>query len=192
MKILTTRQVYWLTQLNILALCVSLMGGFFMQFAHGEIPCPLCYLQRLAMMLCAVCLSHVVLSARSGHLKWTSIVQGYGLVIVSAVLGASISCRQILLHIVPPDPGFGSPVLGLHLYTWGFVVFALEILSAGLILMTMRPPDTHQTISLTRIQKGLLAFLAFVIFANMIAVFAAAGWHWNLPSDPTAYLLFQK
>jgi hypothetical protein len=47
--------------------------------------------------------------------------------VIAAVGGACISIRQILLHIVPPDPGYGDPVLGLHLYTWALLVFVGDL-----------------------------------------------------------------
>ena len=38
-----------------------------------------------------------------------------------------MSGRQVLLHILPGDPGYGGEVLGLHLYSWAFIVFATII-----------------------------------------------------------------
>jgi hypothetical protein len=58
----------------------------------------------------------------------------YGLVIIAALLGAAIAARQILLHILPGDTGFGSPFLGLHFYTWAFLFFVSAMLAAGVML----------------------------------------------------------
>ena len=41
-------------------------------------------------------------------------------------MGGAIAARQILLHIMPGDPGFGSAFLGMHFYTW-----ALPLLRRG-------------------------------------------------------------
>jgi hypothetical protein len=38
------------------------------------------------------------------------------------MLTASICVRQIFLHVIPGDPGYGLPLLGLHLYTWLFLL----------------------------------------------------------------------
>jgi hypothetical protein len=38
-----------------------------------------------------------------------------GMAIIAAALGAVAAGRQVLLHILPGDPGFGFPVFGLHL-----------------------------------------------------------------------------
>ena len=32
---------------------------------------------------------------------------------------------------VPGDPGYGPPLLGLHLYTWTFVFFAVTLLGGA-------------------------------------------------------------
>jgi disulfide bond formation protein DsbB len=60
----------------------------------------------------------------------------YGVSLISAVFGACVSTRQILLHIVPGTgtSGYGSAVLGLHLYTWAFIVFAVVILLIGIVM----------------------------------------------------------
>jgi hypothetical protein len=55
-------------------------------------------------------------------------------VIIAALLGAAISARQILLHILPGDAGFGSAFLGLHFYSWAFLFFVSAMLAAGVML----------------------------------------------------------
>jgi hypothetical protein len=35
------------------------------------------------------------------------------------------------------------------------------------------------------------AAFAFVVAANLISVVAEAGLHWDLPADPSGYLLFR-
>jgi disulfide bond formation protein DsbB len=192
MPILSPRAIYLLTQLNLFALCVALCGGFYMQFVHGELPCPLCYSQRLVMMLCGLGLASLLLQVRRHGMTAASAARAYGFVILAALLGGSISVRQILLHIVPPDPGFGSAVMGLHLYTWGLLVFFAEVFSAGALLLCMKLGDAPtQPLPFGTLQRALLILFAAVIALNMLAVFAAAGWHWHLPSDPVQYLLFK-
>ena len=45
--------------------------------------------------------------------------------ILASLVGSAASIRQILLHIVPPDPGYGPPILGVHLYSWALVFACL-------------------------------------------------------------------
>ena len=103
----------------VLGICGVLLGAYYIQFVEGEFPCPLCLFQRLAMLGVAF---GAMLNLRYGiHTRH------YGVSLLSAIFGASVSIRQILLHIDPSDSGYGSPVLGMHLYTWAFIVFAVVI-----------------------------------------------------------------
>jgi disulfide bond formation protein DsbB len=58
----------------------------------------------------------------------------YGIVIVSAVIGAATSARQVLLHIKPGDTGYGSALLGLHFYSWTLAGFVAYLAYAGILL----------------------------------------------------------
>ncbi|WP_201276895.1 hypothetical protein [Microbulbifer sp. ALW1] len=50
--------------------------------------------------------------------------------------GMVSSARQVLLHIAPGNPGYGSPFLGMHFYTWALVgFFVLAIFLSGLLLI---------------------------------------------------------
>ena len=93
------------------------------------------------------------------------------------------------LHILPGDPGFGSPLLGLYLYTWSLIAFISQIAASGLTLISVawieeeqvRPRMTNVT---------AIAFLVIVV-ANLVSVIPEAGFNWELPSDPVGYLLFK-
>ena len=51
----------------------------------------------------------------------------YALSLLVATAGAAFAMRQILLHMMPGDPGYGSALLGYHYYTWAFIGFAVAI-----------------------------------------------------------------
>jgi disulfide bond formation protein DsbB len=105
-----------LNVLFVLAVSLILLAAFGVQFAKGELPCPLCLLQRLAMLgVGAGALLNVRYGVRPRH---------YGFALASAIFGGAVAGRQVLLHIAPGDPGYGEPLLGWHLYTWSFVAFA--------------------------------------------------------------------
>ena len=172
---------------GILAICFILTGAFVIQFT-GEFPCPLCILQRMAMMLCALGPAWILIRAKKGTIDARDYGYGYGISILSAILGACFSTRQILLHIAPGDIGYGSAVMGLHLYTWALIVFlaVIAVSASQLFMLPEKPeqagPDRFATFSLWA--------LAVLIAANAIAVFALEGFHWVLPDDPAAYQLF--
>ncbi len=90
-----------------------LLGAFTIQFAQGEFPCPLCMLQRYGMILSTLGALWVIMQARRGELTPARYAQGLGLGVLGAAAGALVSVRQILLHIKPGDPGYGSLCHGL-------------------------------------------------------------------------------
>ena len=95
--------------LGAMGIAIVLLVAFGLQFALGELPCPLCSLQRVALVLCGM---GFLLNLRFG-------VQPlhYGLSILAALFGAMAAGRQVLLHIVPGTGAYGSALFGLHLYT---------------------------------------------------------------------------
>lgn len=187
---MSNRFGFWVAHFNIVVICIVLIGAFMVQFGEGEFPCPLCMLQRMAMILCALGPAYVIIKARDGEVKTTDFATGYGMSVVAAVGGASISIRQILLHIVPPDPGFGDPVLGLHLYTWALLVFVAVLVDSGLNLIFTRELEPRK-VEFGRLSRLVIWLLAAIVLANAVAVFAEEGLHWTLPDDPNSYRLFE-
>ena len=116
-----------LNAVALYAISAVLLVAFYFQFALGELPCPLCLLQRVAFTALAVgpilTLRH---GPRPGH---------YGLIILAALLGAAIASRQVLLHIMPGDAGYGSALLGYHFYTWALLGFVAAIAASAAMLL---------------------------------------------------------
>jgi disulfide bond formation protein DsbB len=175
--------------LNIWVLVGILAAAFAVQFWLGEPPCPLCVTQRIAFMLVGLGLLHTLLRTRTAGLTSRSIAVGQGMAIIGALVGALAASRQILLHILPDDPGFGSPVFGLHLYTWCFIAFGCQIAASAVFLIASTwLEDSVVCGPMTTI--AATAFV-FVVVANLVSVIAEAGLNWDLPADPTGYLLFK-
>lgn len=181
------RWIYWFSAVFVLGITGVLMGGFVVQFAGGEHPCPLCVLQRMFLMLTALGLAAVLVKARRAALEPRDIAHGYGLAIVAALCGAAVSTRQVLLHILPNDPGYGGSVLGLHLYTWALITFLLVVLASGIVLALL---GRDEVASQPRLGVAVAWVFAAVVVANLVTTFALQGFHWVLPDDPTRYELF--
>ncbi len=166
-----------------IGIAIVLLAAFGLQIWFGELPCPLCNLQRVAWVLCGF---GFVLNLRFG-------VQPlhYGLSLLGALFGAAVSGRQVLLHIVPGSGAYGSPVLGLHLYTWGFLLFAAVIAGiAVLMILGGRPDqDRHDRDPGLRFH-GLRRFAAYLLvvvaLANAVSSFALCGPN-ECPDNPTSY-----
>jgi hypothetical protein len=100
-----------------------------------------------------------------------------------------VAAEPLQLVGIERDRGFGSPVFGIHLYTWCFIAFSCQIAaSAILLIMTAWLKDSKVHGQATMITA---AAFAIVVVANLVSVTAEAGLHWNLPADPTGYLLFK-
>lgn len=174
---------------NAWVLLLVLAGAFVAQFVTGEPPCPLCVMQRIAMMMAIVGPCQVLIAAERKGLTPRAIGLGAGMSILASLLGSAISIRQVLLHILPGDPGFGGAVMGFHLYTWAAIVFACNIAAAGAQLIGLRwfpgaPAATAAGARLTVFALGVM------LAANILSVVAEAGLAWKLPDNPTSYLLF--
>lgn len=113
---------------GLLLVLIILSSALVVQFVYHEEPCPLCLLQRAALINIGLAL---LLNLRYGNK-----IAHWGMVVLSACAGIAVSIRQILLHITTPE-GFGSPVLGLHLYTWTFIAFAIAIVGSALVLILL-------------------------------------------------------
>lgn len=115
----------------LLGLLGVLTGSLTLQFWVGEQPCPLCLVQRSAMLGLAV--------GPIMNLLWGMKPMHYALSILAALTGAAGSTRQILLHIADPaDPGYGPAVMGYHLYTWALITFLVGIAGCAVLLMWTR------------------------------------------------------
>lgn len=167
---------------NLLALAgitAILTGAFVVQFARGELPCPLCNLQRAAFLAMAAGPAlNLAFGARPRH---------YGLTLLAAVLGAIFSGRQMLLHITPGDPGYGAPLFGVHLYSWAFGVFVLAIVLTAVMLVLGESSDVRPSKRLARLALAPLALLA-ALGAGATLLQCGFGL---CPDNPAHYRLLQ-
>ncbi len=178
---MTPRLAIRLNALALYAISGVLLFAFYWQFAYDELPCPLCLLQRVAITALAV---GPVLTLRHGPKPGN-----YGLVIIAALLGAAISARQILLHILPGDAGFGSAFLGLHFYSWAFLFFVSAMLAAGVMLTFNKqfaPEAKAPTIGTI---EGLAIWLIIGLTAlNAASALLECGFS-GCPGNPVRYEL---
>lgn len=172
-----------LNALGLIAIGAVLTMAFIDQVWFGELPCPLCILQRAGLIAagCGIALN-IVFGPKPSH---------YGLAIIGAIASAAISIRQILLHIVPGTGFYGPPVWGLHLYTWAFLFAAAIVLGSALMLLGDRQFSQVQPAGRL---KGL-SFIALLLFlvltlANVFSTLALCGTG-LCPDEPVDYELFQ-
>ncbi|MDP6987220.1 MAG: disulfide bond formation protein B [Phycisphaerales bacterium] len=184
------RFLFLVAHFEILAACAVLGGAFWMQFVRWEFPCPLCIIQRMAMLLCLMGPALIIMDGlRQRDVSSGAVMAGYGMSILGALVGLAASGRQVLLHIMPGDTGYGSAVMGMHLYSWAVIVFVTVLLFSGfgLLLCSRWRPQAGGN---RRWSMLVLWILGIFILANAVSVFCEAGLHWYLPDNPTSYRLF--
>lgn len=167
--------------LGVLGISSVLLGAYTFQFILWEFPCPLCLLIRMGMLGVAFgFLLNLKFGVRPSH---------YGVSLISAIFGGAVALRQILLHIVPGTGSYGSAILGMHLYTWAFVIFAATALIVGILLIFDRQfvtnPDNHK---LTGFAKFVFILVIVITLANVVTAFFECGLG-ECPDNPTEYKL---
>lgn len=186
---------YWGLHAWVLAYTVVMLSAFFIQFVKGEFPCPLCMLQRYGMILATLGALFIIMQARRGQLTTARYAQGLGLGLIGVLAGASVSVRQIELHILPGDPGYGEPFLRLHLYTWAFVTFAIVMIYVGLMLILMPRGIPHAPAAGSvgrKVSTAIIWMFIGVVAANVIAIIFLEGFAPVLPDDPSGYTLIDQ
>ena len=150
--------------------CGILAGAFYFQFGLHEEPCPLCLLQRMAMLgLIAALAFNMYFGIRKEHVA---------LVLFAALVGISFSTRQVLLHIcpMPGEPtGYGTAVMGMHLYSWGVIVFFASMLGAALFLFLAEDEARGMVRVPSVFERSAFYTAGFICLANVIAACFECG-----------------
>ncbi|MDB5607669.1 MAG: hypothetical protein JWP25_4569 [Bradyrhizobium sp.] len=116
-----------LNALSLYAVALVLAAAFAAQLLLHELPCPLCLLQRIQFAVLAI---GPILNVR-----WGPRPSHYALSLLAAVVGMAFSTRQVFLHIMPGDAGFGTALFGYHYYTWALIGFAAAIVLLAIVLL---------------------------------------------------------
>ena len=161
--------------LVMLVVAGILTAAMTLQYAKGELPCPLCLLERLALL--GVCFG-ILLNFRSGFSY-----QNTGFTLLAALFLLVVSVRQSLLDIYP-RPGhayIGSAVLGLHMPVWSIVI-ALALLLAYAIKLSVIGGDEylrrHDVAEFPRLRKTALVIGGYVLAIcaiNLVSVIVQCG-----------------
>jgi disulfide bond formation protein DsbB len=181
-----------LNALGLLAVSLILIAAFADQILFGDLPCPLCLLERVGFVGAAFGLAlNVKFGPRPSH---------YAITMLSAIFGAVIAGRHVLLHIVPGTGTYGDAILGLHFYTWALVMYSLIIFGCAVMLVfdlqfiSAGQRGQNQTQSLVEVPFALQFGFAMVVLAALLAlgngistVLECAGG--LCPDNPVSYLL---
>ncbi|MGC9387288.1 MAG: disulfide bond formation protein B [Hydrogenovibrio sp.] len=174
----------WKSGVEIIGICLIIAAAFYYQLVLNELPCPLCLLQRMGLLAIAFgFLLNLRYGAHPGH---------YALSLLAAVLTGMIALRQVSLHINDSE-GFGSAVLGMHMYTWVFVVAVIAIVYIAIVMSyaeQYRSTVNDSAVSVSSAFKrfSTLAFLllALMLLADVVTILLECGLQ-ECPDDPKNY-----
>jgi disulfide bond formation protein DsbB len=175
-----------LNALGLYGIALVLAVAFAAQLWLHELPCPLCLLQRVQFAMLAIGpMLNVRYGPRPSH---------YGVALLAALLGAAVAGRQVLLHILPGDPGFGSALLGYHYYTWAFLGFTAAIALTAAMLLFDRPFDAPAETVPAPVPGFARAAVWLVIALTALNLFSTVlecGFQ-ACPDDPQEYELLKR
>jgi len=176
----TTRILAGLNYLYLLAMMAVIAGilttAMTLQYAYGELPCPLCLLQRVALF--GVCFG-IMLNFRNGFSS-----RNTGFSLLFAIFLLVVSVRQSLLDIYP-RPGheyIGSAVLGIHMPVWSIII-ALALLIAYALKLAVLGGDDHlreadaRTFPIIHRLAGILSIYVIALcLINLVSVVVQCGF----------------
>jgi disulfide bond formation protein DsbB len=172
-----------LNALALMAVDTVLALAFVDQLWFSDLPCPLCILQRAGLIAAGFGLVlNVIFGPKPSH---------YGVTILGAAVGAAVSMRQILDHIVPGTGSYGNAIFGLHLYTWAFIAFVLMIIGSAIMLLDDRQFSRAEPMSSRLRPLPVTAVATFILLAigNVISTVLLCGAGF-CPETPGGYLIF--
>lgn len=142
------------------AIAGILTAAMVMQYAFGELPCPLCLLQRVAML--GVCFG-LMQNFRNGFSD-----RNLGYSLLFSVFLLIVAVRQTLLDIYP-RPGhayIGSAVLGLHMPVWSILIATALITAFALKLCVIGTEDGARPPT----RRSVLGRLGIILSLYVIAI----------------------
>ncbi len=187
MNIQVVKWARLLNVIDVLAVCFVILLAFIMQVVLNELPCPLCLLQRIGIL--AMGFGFLL------NIRYQIKARHYAFSLLSAVFTGFVAIRQIALHILPGSGSYGLPFLGLHMYTWVFVLSVICILYTTVMLCIQgqfEQEDYIQTYPYWLRSLSHLAFSIFLamLFLNILFTFLECGIK-TCPENPVSYKITQ-
>jgi disulfide bond formation protein DsbB len=182
---MTQTRAITLNALSLYAVALVLAAAFAAQLVLHELPCPLCLLQRILFATLAIGpILNIRFGPRPSH---------YATSLLAATAGAVVSTRQVLLHIMPGDAGYGSALMGYHYYTWALIGFiAAIILLASILLFDRQFDDTaSQPISGGAFAQGAVWLVIGLTALNVASTLLECGFS-ACADNPIVYELLKR
>jgi len=156
----TLHYLYLLAMLAVIA--GILTAAMVMQYVWGELPCPLCLLQRVALL--GVCFG-IMQQFRNGFSY-----QNTGIGLLFTIFLLVVSVRQTLLDIYP-RPGheyIGTAIFGLHMPVWSILIALALLIAYALKLILWGGSDYLRNAHLA--DHPVIRTLATILSLYVIAI----------------------
>jgi disulfide bond formation protein DsbB len=156
----------------MLVIAEILTFAMVLQYRAGEIPCPLCLLQRVAMF--GVCFG-IILHFRRGYNA-----RNEGLSMLFALFLLIVSVRQVLLDIYP-RPGhsyIGSAIFGIHMPVWSVIIAFAMLLAFAIkfaVIGENSREDDGPPLALVSAATWLSGYMIFLCAVNFVSVIVQCG-----------------
>ena len=161
-------------QIGLLMVVGVISYVFVDQLYFGELPCPLCLMPRVGFVIIGIALVlNIRCGAHSSHYGWG---------MMGVLVGMMVSLRQVLLHILPGDKGFGSTFLEMHFYTWAFVAYLGLLVGQAILLML----PNREVRSRSLFANALVILFMLLVFANLLSTLLECGIG-QCADDPIQY-----
>ncbi|WP_439273475.1 disulfide bond formation protein B [Pseudochrobactrum sp. HB0163] len=165
--------LYLLAMMFVVA--AILTDAMVMQYAYGELPCPLCLLQRMAMF--GVCFG-IMLQFRNGLT-----FRNAGISLLFTIFLLIVSVRQTLLDIYsrPGHEYIGSAVFGLHMPVWSILIALALIMAMAVQMMVWGGASHVSNVKLKKFPRLYIAailvslYVLLIAAVNMVSVFVQCG-----------------
>ena len=116
----------------------------------------------------------------------------YAVSLLAAIAGAAFAMRQVLLHIMPGDPGYGSALFGYHYYTWAFIGFAVAIVLIALVLVFDRQfKRDSKPIEVGAFARAAVWLVIALTALNVLSTLLECGFA-ACPDNPVEYELLKR
>lgn len=126
--------IRFLNIIEVVAIQVIVIFSLGFQVFLHDAPCSLCLLQRIGFFgIVLGLLMNLRLGPHPSH---------YSVALLSATFTSFVALRQIAINDVP-DGGFGSPIFGVHLYVWSFIISIFILIFTSFILGIERQYHIH-------------------------------------------------
>ena len=168
--------------LEISGIILLLLVAYVFQFVFHELPCPLCLLQRIGFIGIAC---GFLLNLRFGFKP-----SHYAIILLFSFFTAMVALRQVALHILPGDAGYGSAIFGLHMYTWSFITSVVILIFTTVILGIDGQYTIEQTKLIVKrkwIMPLLLLLIAAIVVSNIVSVYFECGFA-QCADNPVSYV----